>query len=150
MKIASKWKLLIADKSLQPESKNYWETFKVHYERELKCLFLQLTDKQTKGRAHYSADREWKLSMQDELDATREDLDTVSVALRTVLSEQASMNKHNAPTTVTVPTAALSTVGSALTPGTHQGQGLEQLTAALIAALQSSNGSQCKLSLIHI
>ena len=82
--------------------------------------------------------------MQDELDATREDLDTVSVALRTVLSDQASYKKPTAPTTVTVPTASLSTVGSALTPGTQQVQGLEQLTAALIAALQSSNGSQCK------
>ena len=81
--------------------------------------------------------------MQDELDATREDLDTVSVTLRSVLSEQASMHKPNAPTTVTVPTAALSTVGSALTPGTLQGGGLEQLTAALVAALQASNGNQC-------
>ena len=142
-KIACKWKQLVNDNTYLPETTESWEAFKEHYKHELKLLHMQLTDKQSKGKARYSADTTWRHNMQDELDATREDLDTVSVTLRSVLSEQASMHKPNAPTTVTVPTAALSTVGSALTPGTLQGGGLEQLTAALVAALQASNGNQC-------
>ena len=86
----------------------------------------------------------WQHNLQDELDATREEIDTMSVALRSVLNEQASYSKSNTPTTVTIPTAALSTVGSALTPGTIQGRGLEQLTAVLVAALQAANGNQCQ------
>ena len=145
-KVAGKWKQLVKDNDYKPDTKEYWDAFKDHYERELKLLFMQMSDKKTKGKAQYSADTMWRHNVQDELDATREELDTVSVALRTVLSEQASLNKTATPTTVTIPTAALSTVGSALTPGTFQGQGLEQLTAALVAALQANNSTQCQPS----
>ena len=143
-KLATKWKHATCDTRHSVESPAYWNMFKTLYKQELKLLYMQMTDKKSRGKANYSADTIWKHNIQDELDATREDLDTVSLALRTVLSEQASYKKPTTPTTVTVPTAALSTVGSALTPGTLQGQGLDQLTAALIAALQASNGNQCK------
>ena len=145
-KIAGKWKQLMKDNDYKTDTKEYWDAFKCHYGQELKLLFMQMSDKKTKGKAQYSTDTMWRHNIQDELDATREELDTVSVALRTVLSEQASLNKTATPTTVTVPTAALSTVGSALTPGTFQGQGLEQLTAALVAALQANNSTQCQPS----
>jgi hypothetical protein len=141
-KIANKWKQSIIDNNYQPETDAYWNAFKGHYEQELKLLHMQSTDKQKKGRARYSADTVWQHNIQDELEATREELDTMSVALRSVLSEQASYKKPTTPTTVTVPTASLSTVGSALTPGTLQG--LDQLTAALVAALQATNGNQCQ------
>ena len=143
-KVVSKWKQLVKNNGYKTDTEEYWQVFKTHYEHELKLLFLQMNDKRSKGKAQYSTDTMWRHNIQDELDATREELDTVSVALRTVLSEQASLNKTTTPTTVTVPTAALSTVGSALTPGTLQGQGLEQLTAALVAALQTTNSNQCQ------
>ena len=144
-KIALKWKQLVMDSQHDIETPEYWNTFKEHYKHELKLLYMQVSDKQTKGKARYSADTIWRDNIQDELDATREELDTVSVALRTVLSEQASLNKQpTTPTTVTVPTATMSTVGSALTSGTLQAQGLEQLTAALVAAFQATNGNQCQ------
>jgi hypothetical protein len=146
IKIARKWKQLATDNNYHSEANEYWGAFKEHYTQELKLLYMQLTDKQKKGKARYSADAVWQHNMQDEIDATREEIDTMSVALRSVLNEHASYNKATTPTTVTIPTAALSTVGSALTPGTRQGQGLEQLTAAIVAALQTSNKNQCQLS----
>ena len=143
-KIAGKWKQLVKDNDYKPETKEYWDAFKEHYRQELKLLFMQMSDKKTKGKAQYSADTMWKHNIQEELDATREELDSVSIALRTALSEPSSLNKKTTtPTTVTIPTAALSTVGSAMTPGTFQGQGLEHLTAALVTALQAANGNQC-------
>ena len=144
-KIALKWKELAMDSRHNIETPKYWDTFKDHYKHELKLLYMQVVDKRSKGKARYTADTVWRDNIQDELDATREELDTVSVALRTVLNEQASLTKQSTtPTTVTVPTAAMSTVGSALTSGTIQTQGLEQLTAALVAALQNTNGNQCQ------
>ena len=142
-KVAGRWKQLVKDKDYKPDTKEYWYAFKEHYGQELKLLYMQTVDKQVKGKARYTNDTTWQHDIQDELEATREELDTVSTALRSVLNEQASVKKNQTPTTVTVPTAALSTVGSALTPGTLQGQGLEQLTAALVAALQTTNGNQC-------
>jgi hypothetical protein len=141
-KIASKWKRSITDNDYQPETNAYWDAFKGHYEEELKLLYMQLTDKQKKGKARYSTEAIWQHNMQEELNAAREELDTMSVALRSVLSEQSSYVKPTTPTTVTIPTAALSTVGSALTPGTTQG--LEKLTAALVSAIQAANQNQCQ------
>ena len=143
-KIASTWKQMVKDNIHNSDTKEYWDAFKDHYEQELKLLYVQMSDKKTKGKAQYSADAMWRHNIQDELDATREELDTVSIALRTAISERVSLNKNTTPSTVTVPTAALSTVGSALTPATFQGQGLEQLTAALVAALQATNGNECQ------
>ena len=143
-KIAGKWKQRVKDNDYETDTKEYWDAFKNHYEQELKLLYKQMSDKQTKGKARYSADAMWRHNIQDELDATREELDSVSIALRTAINEQANLNKTTTPSTVTVPTAALSTVGSALTQPTFQGQGLDRLTAALVAALQATNGSQCQ------
>jgi len=139
-KIASKWKQVNSKVTYIKDSKAYWQAFKAHYQQELKLLYMQMTDKQSKGKARYTADTEWRHNIQDELEATREEIDTFSVALRSIIGEQASYSKQpSTPTTVTIPTASLTTVGSALTPGTQQGPGLEQLTASIIAALQSSN-----------